>query len=71
MHLKKIVQGFKKWHWNFSRPSGVKVTDQNSQNVVFGSVIQEPLGLPQFDAIFEFLGQFATRYIYYFSKRYW
>ena len=36
--------------------------------IMFWSIIQEPLGL---FAIFEFLWQFASRCIYYFSKQYW
>ena len=31
--LTEIVQGTQKWHWNFSRPSGFQVMDQNSQNI--------------------------------------
>ena len=46
MHLIKNFQGTQKWHWNLSRPSGFKVTDQNSENVDFGSITQDPLGLP-------------------------
>ena len=49
------------------------VIDQNRQNVGFGSITQEPLGLLNFDAIFEFLGQFSIRciyaYAYYFFKK--
>ena len=29
----------------FSRPSGFQDIDQNSQNVAFGSITQEPIGL--------------------------
>ena len=32
--FKWIIQGSQKWHWNFSRPSSFKVTDQTSQNNV-------------------------------------
>ena len=45
MHL-KIVQGTHKWHWYFKRPSCFSVIDQNSHNVVSGSITQEQLGLP-------------------------
>ena len=32
--FEQIVQETQKWHWNFSRPSGIQVMDQNSQNIV-------------------------------------
>ena len=37
--------------------------------MLFGSITQEPLSYLNFDAIFEFLGQFTIRYTHYFSKR--
>ena len=36
--------------------------------MLFGSITQEPLGVLNFDAIFEFLGQFTIRCVYHFSK---
>ena len=33
--------------------------------ILFGSITQEPLGLPNFHAIFEFLGQLTAGCIYY------
>ena len=39
--------------------------------MLFASITQELVGLPKFDAICEFLGQFTIRCIYHFSKRCW
>ena len=39
--------------------------DQNSQNVVWINITQEPLGLPNFYTIFEFLGQSTAGCIHY------
>ena len=39
--------------------------------ILFWSIPQELLGLLNFNAMFEFLGQFTIRCIYYFSKRCW
>ena len=37
--------------------------------MLFGSITQEPLGLPNFYATFEFLGQLTVGCIHYLLKR--
>ena len=48
-----------------------KVIDQNSQNVGFGSMIQEPFGLAYFWWFLRALDNFTKRCIFYFSKKKW
>ena len=51
---KKLFKELNMAYRGFSRPSGFWVIDQNSQKVVFGSITQEPLGLPWFWCYFWF-----------------
>ena len=59
---KELKQGI-----DFSRPSGFKLWIITVK-MLSRSITQELLGLPNFDAIFEFLGQFTIRCIFFFQK---
>ena len=64
MHLKKIVQG---------TTNGIKIlVGYGSKRLFFFFFLtQEPMVYLNFNAIFEFLGQFTIRSIYHFSERCW
>ena len=69
---KKLLQGTQTWHWNFSRPSYfLSYRSKQSKCCFWINTSRTCLAYLDFDAIFEFLGQFSVRYIYYISKRCW
>ena len=68
--LYKIVQGTQKWQWNFSKPSGLKVMNQKSQNDIW--INNSRTVWPTYILmLFEFFGQFTLNCLYYLSKKCW
>ena len=71
---KKIFASYSKLSKELKNGTGILVGQAvcklwiKTVKMLFGSITQEPLGLLTFDDIFEFLGQFTIRYIYYFPK---